>query len=483
MAQNHEQAVLSAILQGRLDLLQRAMSTLTDGHFTTDPHRVLWKMLHKYAMVTGSILRREALVDSLDNAPAAQVGVILETYDYLAGLEKDEADFKWGILQVKESAAERAVKGAIAEAQAILGEGVEIGGTTKKGQQAARESLITSLATIDRDLSMEESPEGVIQEEYQEILDDYDERKKLKLMGLGEGIRYGVEDLDNALGGYHNGELNLIVGSSSSGKSSMAVALAWHAAISQNKNVVFATTETLRPQIIRKLVARHSKLEKFDIPAGLNTKDLKQGTLTEADEIKRREVVRDLTNNSAYGKIYLMQVPRGSTVASIETKMTHINNTMFPVELAVIDYLGLFNSGIYRSSEREEFNYIIREAKAMAATFNDGAGVPVISPWQINRSGQSAAAKSGSYKMTDLSDTSEAEKSSDTILSLWVDQTQTDRQVDIFAQVLKQRDGERSDPIPLAMDYATCYVTQRSVAQSTRQASSGQSLDLNSFFN
>lgn len=473
--------VLGAIIPDRLDLLDKAMTQITEGHFSDPSHRAIYKMLERYASITGAVLRRDALVDSLTNVPQAKAAVVLETYDTLDAAVHDEADFRWAIKQLRELAAEKATKEALVEAQTILTQGLDVGGTQLQGHVDARTALLSSLAQIDKDLALQDAPEGAIQDEYQQLLDDYDERKRLRMMGLGDGIRFGIPALDAVIGGYHNGELNLLAGASSSGKSSACVALAWHAAVMQGKNVVFSTTETLRPQIIRKLIARHSKMEQFGIPEGLNTRNLKDGTLSETEEIKRRDVVQDLTRNTAYGKIYVMQVPRGGSLATIESKMTHINASMFQVDLGIIDSLNLLKPGIKRMSEREEFSYILREAKSFAATFDDGRGLPVISPWQTNRSGQTLASKSGAYKTDALSDTSEAEKSSDVIVSWWADDS-SKRYTDMHAQVLKNRDGEKSEPIPLNIDYATCYVTERAVARMVRNTSSAPT-DLHDLFN
>lgn len=474
--------VLAAIIPNRLDLLDKAIQQLTGGHFTDPTLRVIYSILDRYASVTGAVLRRDALSDSLRDVPASQRVAILEMYDLLHDMDHDEADFRWALQQMRSHAAERATKDALVHANMILTTGVEEQGQELKGHQAARESLLASFAAIDRELALQESPEGAIQAEYQKILDDYDERKKLRLMGRGEGIRFGVPSLDEVVGGYHNGELNLIAGSSGSGKSSMTVALSWHAAVMQGKNVVFATTETLREQIIRKFIARHSKMEQFNLPEGLNTRDLKFGTLNESEEIARKEVVHDLLTNPEYGKIYVLQVPRGGSLSTIESKMTHLNASQFRVDLGVIDYLALLRPGVKRGTEREEFSYIMREAKAFAATFDDGRGLPVISPWQTSRSGQSAATKTGSYSTSALSDTSEAEKSSDVIISIHADDS-TQRYTDAKVQVLKNRDGETSEPIDITLDYATCYATERSVSRMTRSTGSATTMNLNDLFN
>ena len=60
----------------------------------------------------------------------------------------------------------------------------------------------------------------------------------------------------------------------------LATQTAWHAAFVQGRNVFFATSETVRAQVMRRMLARHSKLPQFEFPEGLDTTKIKNGTLT-----------------------------------------------------------------------------------------------------------------------------------------------------------------------------------------------------------
>lgn len=137
----------------------------------------------------------------------------------------------------------------------------------------------------------------------------------------------------------------------------------------------------------------------------------------------------------------------------------------FPVDLLVIDYLALLRSERRRESDREELGSIIKAAKQLATTFDDGRGVPVISPWQVNRSSKEAAAKAGMYTTAALAETAEATNSSDVIVSLLEPEDNTSRFADLRAQVLKNRDGETHNSIPLMVDYATSMFRDKQEVQ------------------
>ena len=302
-----------------------------------------------------------------------------------------------------------------------------------------------------------------MKDEFSELLDDYAQAKARRLAGTSGGIRTGVEEIDRKVGGFQRGELILLAGYSSDGKSSFGVQVAWSAAVEQGKNVVFLTTETLRHQIRRKIVSRHSKLPQFGLlPDGLNSWDLKSGTLPDELEAKYTEVTRDLTKNPAYGNLFIAQVPRSATLASLDQRLHRIQRG-FDIDLVVMDYLALLQSGLRRQSNREELEMLMKEAKLLAVNFNNGQGVPFVSPWQVSRDARTKAEQAGMYDSTATSGTAEATNSADLILSLLAPTDNTSRYTDITMQILKNRDGETANGITVEVDYATSTFRSRTV--------------------
>ena len=101
-----------------------------------------------------------------------------------------------------------------------------------------------------------------------------------------------------------------------------------------------------------------------------------------------------------------------------------------------------------------------------ATTFNDGIGVPVVSPWQVSRAAQLEAERVGYYTLASLAETAEATNSSDVVISMLAQDT-TDRYGTAKGQILKNRDGEKGDPVPLQVDFATsCFVDASLVGSS-----------------
>jgi len=461
-AVEHAEIVLSGILPNRKDRLEKAMRRLTPEHFEDRKHANLFKFLEKYSDSVNAVLPRKFLDDHLKSkVEEAQHLTYMELYDSFAEKTIEDPEFFWSVDQLRELAAEKETGEAITEAMEILRKGKEVSrGAYLKGHVDARNRLTDSISVIDRELYQVDAPEGFVQDEEQEILNEYEENRERRLSGKLQGVGFGVEALDNITGGMQRGELVIVAASSSNGKSSLAAQSAWHAATQQGKNVIFFATETGRVQIRRKLIARHSKLEMFDLPEGLNTRDLKEATLTEREEKIFKDVVADLSNNSDYGKIHLAQVPRGSTIASLEHKISRISRNV-GVDFVVMDYLALLDGAQKNMDDRNKQMNTLREAKLVATSAADGLGIPFLSPWQIKREGRKDADSTGYYDMTDLSDTSEAEKVADLIISIYREKQDIGRYAEANGQILKNRDGERSNQILMDVDYATCTFTSK----------------------
>lgn len=461
-AVEHGAVVLSGILPVRKDLLEVAIRRLKPEHFQDRTQQMLFKMLDRHLSSTGSVLPAKRLEDVLRTRPEGTALLYTEAYALFAQTPTTDDDFLWSVDQLIDLAAERATGEAISSAMAILRTGVEVEGEDEpvRGHMAAREHLASALAEIDRDIVMQEAPEGDLRDEAADILAEYAARKQAHLDGTARGIEFGIANVDAKVGGIQPGEVVLLAGYSNDGKSSLGVQLAWSASVRQGKNVAFLTTETLRPQIVRKLMARHSKMEMFGLPNGLNTRDLKSGTLTPEMEGKYTEVVADFTTNPDYGRVYIVQVPRGSTLASLEQRLYRIQREMH-IDLIVIDYLALLASDRKRQTQREELAAIMKEAKQIATTFDGGRGVPIVSPWQVTRAAREQAEKIGMYSSASLSETAEATNTSDLIVSLLAPVENTNRHAEVTMQVLKARDSETANNLIVSVDYATCTFTAR----------------------
>lgn len=469
-AAEHGKVVLGTIIghQSR-PALDLALSQLQPGHFTDTVQANLFQILERYLDQAGGVLSRAAIQDVMRAQQPGTAHMYLEYYDAVAVRRPTPDEFRWSVAQLRDLAADRMTGEAVTTAMEILRQGRKEGKVTLRGHEDARAWLAGRFSEIERDLHVADSPEGDMRSESAAMLEEYATRKGMRLYGTSSAVGTGLAGLDSVLGGgLERGELDLIAGWTSSGKTSFIVQLAWHAAVAQGKNVVIFTTETLRPQVRVKLIARHSRSEQFGLRDGLNSKDIKSGALTPAGEAAFAAVVQDFAR--VPGRAYLAQVPRGATISTIGSQLDRITRS-WRADLVIIDYLQLLRADGNFRAQWEGSAATIKEAKELARSYRSGEGVPVVSPWQIGRKGHDEGRQRGYYVVGDLSETQEAANSADVVLSLMEPQDYTGgRSVSLRLSVLKNRDGEarfgRDSVLDLETDYATSLFEERAQAGS-----------------
>lgn len=476
-AREHGAFVLGAIIPDRSDLLVSAVRVLTPEHFIDSSQSMLFSLMQRYYDRTGGVLSEGALEDLSRKIDPGRAQVYKETYLTFLETSVSDEQFSWSLEQLRELLAERETADAITTSMEILRKGQEVEGETLRGSDDARAYLTLTLGQIERKVTMQQAPEGDIRSEHDQMLADYAERKAITQSGSSRGILFGVDALDNKIGGLQRGEVVLLAGYSSDGKTTLLTQLAWDAAIRQGKNVVFFTTETLRDQVRRKVLARHSMLDQFGLHAtgGINSYDIKNGTIPESMEVKFQEIVRDFTTNPDYGTLYIKQVPRGASLSYIEQSLASLHRR-FDVDLVCMDYLALLASERKRGTSREELASIMKDTKQVATSFGGGLGVPFVSPWQVSRAAREKAADVGKYTSASLSETAESTNTADIIVGMLAPIDNSERRVQIDMQVLKNRDGPTANDLRVEVDYGTSWFrSHASLASSALSATHASS--------
>jgi replicative DNA helicase len=465
--------IIGAVLPDRADRLETAMRRLRPLHFAGQVLPNLFAFLGNYLNMTGEVATRVALAGFLESqrAQSGTIALWLETFDAAMAVQATDGEFKWAVEQLREAASSQATGQAISGGYEVLTRGMEVPKLGRiVGPEAARQYVMEQFASIDADLNQSEAPEGDVREEQQQILERYAATaERWKRAGGRPGIATGIDPLDSILGGgIQNGEFALVAGFSSSGKTSLCVSMAWNACVAQGKNVVLFTSETLRPEVVNKLVARHSRHEQYamEMPDGLDSARIRAGSLSGPEIVQYQDVLGDFSANPNYGKCYVAQLPFGATIGNVGSRLARIGH-LFEVHLCIIDYLGLLRSDQKRDASHEETAQMLKDAKGIAATFNGGLGVPVVSPWQVNRPGRERALAKGSYQGIDLAQSQEAHNTPDIVITLLEpEKIENFRSTPVKIEIMKNRSGARGSMIPVKVDYATSQFRAEETASS-----------------
>jgi replicative DNA helicase len=452
---NLAHTVFAAVIPGRRDLLVEAMRWLTPDHFRVDTDRGLWVLLCNFYDQTGEVLTPASLGNMVRrSADTARALLFEEIYAKAYSDTVVDADFRYAYQELRRIRADQLTGEAFTTAMEILQRGVEVKGEVIEGYEAAWAHAMAEYARVNQIAAEDTAPEGNMMREVSDILADYGEREHARATGSGIGVLTGIHSIDQLTSGLQPGEMMLVCAYTGEGKSMLCAQTAWRAAVHQGKNVFFVTSETTRAMTRRRIVARHSLEPKFSYREGLNSNDLKNGTLTPAAKAKFIEVATDLNTNENYGQLYIAQVPRGATLATVEARLVRFAQQQ-PLDLVVIDYLALLKPDRRRDSAVTEFSDLLRDTKVLAATFDSGRGVPIISPWAMNRDRFTQAKKDGYYTLASLADTSEAEKSPDLLLSLLGSDEGASK---VRAQFLKNRDGEVGTAFSLEANFRSTFI-------------------------
>jgi replicative DNA helicase len=175
----------------------------------------------------------------------------------------------------------------------------------------------------------------------------------------------------------------------------------------------------------------------FGLEKGINSRDLKAGLgYLPADQQKvLPDIIDDYTKNPNYGKLVIVQIPRNATISYCEAKANKYQQE-FDVDLVVIDSINLLRPERKFGTKREDLASILIEAKQFATTFADGRGVPVVSPWQVNRDSWKEAQQVGYYNSSALAETSEASSSSDILITILEPKENNNRDAEMKIQVV-----------------------------------------------
>ena len=222
-------------------------------------------------------------------------------------------------------------------------------------------------------------------------------RMDLAQKGKIAGIRTPVTKLTNILNGWSPGELIIIAGRPSMGKTALALASILTAA----ENGISVNMFSLEMPGIRlsdRLICGSS---------GISHNSYKAGTLTE----KEFETIEKTIGKLERMNIYIDDFPL-PTIDYIRSR-ARINKRKGKCEMVVIDYLQLLDSEYIRGQSRErEVANLSRKMKALAMEL----GIPVLLLSQLNRLSENRADKRP--QLSDLRESGAIEQDADVVLLL-----------------------------------------------------------------
>ncbi|MDA8869121.1 replicative DNA helicase [Methylophilaceae bacterium] len=240
------------------------------------------------------------------------------------------------------------------------------------------------------------------------------------------GVPSGYSDLDQKTAGLQPGDLIIIAGRPSMGKTSLALNIAEHVGMEAGLPVAIFSMEMGAAQLTMRLLGSVGKLDQHK---------MRIGQLEDEDWPKLTNALGVLNEAPIF-------IDEGSALNSYEVRARarRLHRQQGKLGLIVIDYIQLMSSANEQSNENRatEVSEISRSLKALAKELN----VPVVALSQLNRSVESRPDKRP--MMSDLRESGAIEQDADVIMFIYRDEVYNPETAEKgVAEILlsKQRNG------------------------------------------
>lgn len=218
------------------------------------------------------------------------------------------------------------------------------------------------------------------------------------------GLASGFVDLDKRIGGFQNGELIIIAGRPSMGKTAFALNIAENVATSGKAVAVFSL-EMSRKLLIQRLLSSVS---------GMSASKLKYANIADNEWAELSNAAQSLGSMNI-----LIDDSADSTAFDIRSKSRNCANKLKTkgkhLDLIVIDYLQLLRGDSSIKDKNNQIADISRQLKSLARDLD----VPVIVLSQLSRAPEQRGVKNSIPVLSDLRDSGAIEQDADVVLFVW----------------------------------------------------------------
>ena len=231
-----------------------------------------------------------------------------------------------------------------------------------------------------------------------------------------DGLKVGLPNLDDMIGGLEGGAIIVIGARPAVGKSALVTQITTNLA-EQGKKIGFYNLEMSDKQMYERFVASQS---------GLGLTRIRRAVKFLGDEEKRFK----MANNALAERSNIVISTGAKTVSEIRSESRHMG-----FDVIVIDYLQLIRSDtFYRGNRVAEVGAISKAIKALAMELN----IPIILLSQLNRASEGRETREPS--MSELRESGDIEQDASVIILLW-NMSEEDRSKK-GCKVEKNRQGE-----------------------------------------
>jgi replicative DNA helicase len=240
------------------------------------------------------------------------------------------------------------------------------------------------------------------------------------------GLATGFADFDKITGGLRAGDLVIVAGRPSMGKSTLAVNMAEFAAVNPKRkaSVAIFSMEMPSEQVLTRMLSSIG---------GVNHGAIRSGRISDEDWVR----ITSATSQLSEAKIFVDETP-GLTPTDLRARSRRIKRE-HGLDLVVVDYLQLMQVPGTKENRATEISEISRGLKALAKELS----IPVIALSQLNRGVEQREHKKP--VMSDLRESGAIEQDADIILLIYREEVydkNTTKKGIAEIDIAKHRNGE-----------------------------------------
>lgn len=245
------------------------------------------------------------------------------------------------------------------------------------------------------------------------------------------GVASGFADLDERTSGFQRGDLIIVGGRPSMGKTAFSLNIARHIGVDLKEPVAIFSLEMSKEQLAMRMLCSEAMVDSNSIRKGFIRKEDWSKLTNAAGRLTESPIFIDDTSNI--------------TVLEMRAKARRLKLENKGLSLIIVDYLQLMRGRGNFERREQEISEISRSLKALAKELS----VPIIALSQLNRGVEQRHDKKPT--LADLRESGAIEQDADVIIFLYRDEfynknTSEKGKADII--IAKQRNGP-TDEIPL----------------------------------
>ena len=405
-----ELAVLGSMLSSK-EAVSKSIQWLQPEHFYKDAHMKIFSVMRK-------------LFDNAEPIDTLSVAEYLKKnndLDVIGGIY-----FLTGLVEMVPTAAHVERYAKIVVEKALLRNLISLSHNIAKEAYDDNQDISDILETVEQ--SMFKITQNQLKGGFKQInpvivsaLDDLEEKRNKG--GTVTGVPSGLLDLDEKTSGFQKGDLIIIAGRPSMGKTALALSMIRNAALEADEGVGMFSLEMGNQQLAMRLLCAEARVNMHFVRTGKLPSKLWKNLGIAAGDLEE-------------APIYLDDTP-AITVRELRAKARRLVAEK-QISMIVVDYLQLMQGPRGVENRQQEISVISRSLKALAKEID----VPVVALSQLSRAVEQRQDRQP--QLSDLRESGAIEQDADVVIFLyrpWVYSQEDDDEGKAKIIIAKQRNG------------------------------------------